>query len=149
MKIVHLSLAKVFHRREVLYKTMKETWLREGGRRWKIHFPPFTVPSSSLKIIISISKACNQTGEKKEGKVCQTTKRSKWRSGKILREIFNYLQFSVFISLSFQNGQKNSSLFFWLITEITLVVFIMPRGKEDQVVMQRLMECDCLLAIAP
>lgn len=33
----------------------------------------------------------------------------KW---KILREIFNYLQFSVFISLSFQNGQKNSSLFF-------------------------------------
>lgn len=34
-------------------------------RRWKIHFPPFTLPSSSLKIIISISKACLQSDEEK------------------------------------------------------------------------------------
>lgn len=68
----------------------------------------------------------------------------KW---KILREIFNYLQFSVFISLSFQNGQKNSSLFFWLITEITRLSSLWLEGEPDQVVMQRLMECDCLFTI--
>lgn len=75
MKIVHLSLTKVFHRRKVLYKTMKETWLKElGVRRWKIHFPPFTLPSSSLKIIISISKACNQTREKRKEKFAKQQK---------------------------------------------------------------------------
>lgn len=51
---------EIFLRREVLCRTMKGTWLREWGVERFIF-----LPSSSLKIIISISKACLQSDEEK------------------------------------------------------------------------------------
>lgn len=97
--------------------------------------------SSSLKIIISLPprhaiKWIKRNDERRK-KFCTTKSTEK----KFPREIFNYLQFirvhfsSVFTRQSLNNGQKRRESFFssfWWITQITLVVSMVPRRAEKR-----------------